>query len=74
MQNFKRKRRNAIGMIGTSRLSFTNAIALADWIAKNVHDQHKQERLMLQGVRNQYTIEVSALDCAEWVSRSASLN
>jgi len=70
MSNFKRKRRNAISTLVPSKLKFKDAIALADWIANNIEDQRKQEKLMLQGVRNQYTIEVTASDTSHWVTRS----
>jgi hypothetical protein len=40
------------------KLVFTNAMELAKWIKANIVDELKQEQLMLQGVRNNYTIHV----------------
>lgn len=39
-------------------LYFENAIALATWINANIVCPLKQEKLMLQGIRNNYTISV----------------
>jgi hypothetical protein len=70
MQISKRKRRNSVGMTQTSELRFSGVVQLAEWIANNVTDQHRQEKLMLQGVRNQCTIIITREDTAQWVTRS----
>jgi len=71
MKILKRKRKTSnVVASQSSELAFSNVTALADWIANNISDQHKQEKLMLQGVRNQYRIVVTREDRAEWVTRS----
>jgi hypothetical protein len=36
--------------------TFNNAIELAKWINANISNPLRQEQLMLQGIRNNYTI------------------
>jgi hypothetical protein len=69
MKSFKRKRRAAGGILATSQHTFPNVVALAEWISTNIFDQQKQERLMLEGVRNQCTITVTMLDRCEKLTR-----
>lgn len=38
--------------------TFNNAYELAIWIKANISDAFRQEQLMLQGVRNNYTITI----------------
>jgi hypothetical protein len=38
------------------RLTFKNAFELATWIKNNISDELQQEQIMLNGVRNNYTI------------------
>lgn len=40
------------------RLTFKNAFELAKWIKNNISDELQQEQIMLNGVRNNYTITV----------------
>jgi hypothetical protein len=36
--------------------SFKNAFELSKWINSNIKNELQQEQLMLQGIRNNYTI------------------
>lgn len=65
----KRKRRTAGGILATSQHTFANVVALAKWINDNIADEHKQEKLMREGIRNAYTITVTMFDRSEKVSR-----
>ena len=40
--------------------SFTNALELAKWINTNISCPFKQEQLMAQGIKNNYTIDVAS--------------
>jgi len=41
------------------KLTFANAYQLASWINNNIVDIILQENLMLEGIRNKYTIYVN---------------
>lgn len=58
-------------MLATSQHTFPNVVALAKWITDNIHDQQKQERLMVEGIRNQYTITVTFFDRSEKLTRQS---
>lgn len=70
MLKIKRKRRTASRMPATSQHSFANVSALAKWITENISDAHKQEKLMVEGIRNSYTITVTMFDRSEKLTRS----
>jgi hypothetical protein len=38
------------------KIAFKNAFELAKWIKNNISDELQQEQIMLNGVRNNYTI------------------
>lgn len=39
--------------------SFKNALELAKWINTNISCPFKQEKLMIQGIKNNYTINIT---------------
>ncbi len=41
-----------------TNITFNNAIELAKWINSNITCQLKQEQLMQQGIKNNYTISI----------------
>ena len=56
------------------RKSFSGILSLTDWVVDNITSFEKQEKYVLQGVRNNYEIVVDLIDTAEWVTRTPSAN
>ena len=56
------------------RKSFSCIHSLTNWVIDNINSFEKQEKYVLQGVRNNYEIVVDVLDTAAWVTRTPLAN
>lgn len=54
--------------------SFSCIHSLTSWVVDNISSLEKQEKYVLQGVKNNYEIVVDVLDTATWVTRTPQLN
>ena len=56
------------------RKTFGCIHSLTNWVVDNITSLEKQEKYVLQGVKNNYEIVVDVLDTAEWVTRTPLAN